>query len=1176
MSTRSTSSNLFSPLRDPESLIRRRNLGEPSSLFDFEEVMSIPHNNIGLSPAGPPPPPNNGPPPVVRPNGQAPRSMEELCQPSIDGQGEPIAPIPIQATDFGLRHHMIQQASRHHQCCSWRNFYAEECYELIENMIAHHNHWDTSAERGELTRSTTSSSPEIATLNKKLDDLSNVILKMSQYNQQVNVVNPSCKTCGGSHLYTKCPAVGGYTQEAAYATTGSGSLPSNTVANPRGDVKAITTRSGVAYDGPSILPTPSPLPKEVERETEATKDKSCRGVSYHVCLLLSGYYSSVSRSTSPSDHNNSRQNTRDNSQTKQNSQSSSTIFIYKTLIIPSFLDSCFISSTVSEDKRAMLCLDFKIYAKDKNFSSICAYTTMMLLRKIVQATSKFQNLLKIGMGKLIQFMHTTMVPEQVKTMKIQARVQVSRQGELRRHLQLWKCFGRLYFIVIVLDKNIHHSLPELTLTRMTLELANRSTVTPAGVVEDVFVKVGKFYFLADIVVVDYEVDPQIPLIPGRPFLRTSQALIDVHGEEMTLRVNDEAITFKYAQEVLRFLDSLTSGNPTPSDTVIASSSPLFTPFKGGDFILDVIETFLRTLEELSNLDDDYYDTEGDILYLEKLLNEDPSLTLPPMKNDDLKQVDVTMTKPSIEEPPKLELKDLPSHLEYTFLEGTDKLPVIISKELKNEEKAAFLKVLKSHKRAIAWKISDIMGINLSFFIKLLDAGLIYPIFDSPWVSPVHFMPKKGGMTVVENEDNELIPTRLVMGWRVCIDYRKLNDATHKDHFPLPFMDQMLEHLVGNEYYCFLDGFSGYFQIPIDLQDQENTTFTCPYGTFAYRRMPFGLCNAPGTFQRCMMAIFYDMIEEKMEVFMEFVKSRGRSKLEYKFQDKEYSEDIFSFGSALEDFIYVVFVHDRNIVRTMFLNMDQLDQQLDKEEFQEIGSMAAFKVLEIQFQTFIKSGPSIEEPPKLELKDLPSHLEYTFLEGTDKLPVIISKELKNEEKAAFLKTKKRPPSLALMGCLPTDVCLSAYVMLRAHSRVLGLKRLQGFLELLMLRIKQSFQIQDYALWDVTENGNSWVSVPQIEQENGNSVTKIYVPITTEEKTNKKNDVKARSLLLMALPNEHQLTFSQYPDAKSMFATIETRFEGNEATRKTQKTLLKQQYEIFNATSAESLDSIFNRL
>ncbi|GJR85065.1 reverse transcriptase domain-containing protein [Tanacetum coccineum] len=146
--------------------------------------------------------------------------------------------------------------------------------------------------------------------------------------------------------------------------------------------------------------------------------------------------------------------------------------------------------------------------------------------------------------------------------------------------------------------------------------------------------------------------------------------------------------------------------------------------------------------------------------------------------------------------------------------------------------------------------------------------MIYPISDSPWVSPMHYGPKKGGITIVANEENELIPTCLVTRWRVCIDYRKLNEATRKDHFPLPFMDQMLERLAGNEFYYFLDGFLGYFQIPIDPQDQEKTTFTCPYRTFAYRHMPFGLCNAPGTFQRCMMAIFHDMIEKTIEVFMD--------------------------------------------------------------------------------------------------------------------------------------------------------------------------------------------------------------------------------------------------------------------------------------------------------------------
>ncbi|GJW73070.1 reverse transcriptase domain-containing protein [Tanacetum coccineum] len=122
------------------------------------------------------------------------------------------------------------------------------------------------------------------------------------------------------------------------------------------------------------------------------------------------------------------------------------------------------------------------------------------------------------------------------------------------------------------------------------------------------------------------------------------------------------------------------------------------------------------------------------------------------------------------------------------------------------------------------------------------------------------------MTVVKNEKDELIPQRTVTGWRVYIDYRKLNNATRKDHFLLPFIDQMLERLAGNEYYCFLDGFLGYFQIPIAPEDQDKTTFTCLYGTFAYKRMPFGLCNASATFQCCMTAIFHELIEDSMEAF----------------------------------------------------------------------------------------------------------------------------------------------------------------------------------------------------------------------------------------------------------------------------------------------------------------------
>ncbi|GJX09371.1 reverse transcriptase domain-containing protein [Tanacetum coccineum] len=209
------------------------------------------------------------------------------------------------------------------------------------------------------------------------------------------------------------------------------------------------------------------------------------------------------------------------------------------------------------------------------------------------------------------------------------------------------------------------------------------------------------------------------------------------------------------------------------------------------------------------------------------------------KTKELKLCEAKAVESSIDEPPEVELKELPPHLEYAFLEGDDKLPVIIAKDLKDEEKAVFEEDYEpsvQSQRRVNPKIHDVIKKEVE---KLLDAGLIYPISDSPWVSPVHCVPKKGGMTVITNDENELIPTRLVTGWRVCIDYRKLNEATRKDHFPLPFMDQMLERLAGNEYYCFLDGFSGYFQIPIDPKDQK-ATLTCPYGTLPYVALPFGL------------------------------------------------------------------------------------------------------------------------------------------------------------------------------------------------------------------------------------------------------------------------------------------------------------------------------------------------
>ena len=429
------------------------------------------------------------------------------------------------------------------------------------------------------------------------------------------------------------------------------------------------------------------------------------------------------------------------------------------------------------------------------------------------------------------------------------------------------------------------SLGELTPIAITLQMADRSMTQLDRVLEDVLVKVRKFIFLVDFVILRMEEDTQVPLLLGRLFLATGAALIDVQKGELTLRVGNEAVHFNLNK-------SLTQSDVDEENCMaVYNISPISFELNSNYNIQHSINENEKNFQYLKSVD--YELLHSSLQYTETVL----------CVNENSKENSCSKGKKATKQETNtkgLILKELPSYLKYAFLEPEKAKPVIISAALTENEEQRLLKILRKYKEAIALLIEDLKGIGPSIcmhkillddnakssiehqrrlnpvvkevvrkdVLKWLNAGFIYAISDSPWVSPVHVVPKKGGFTVIKNERNELIPTRTMIGWRVCKDYRKLNTTTRNDHFSLPFIDQMLDRLVGHPHFCFLDGYSRYNQIAIAPKDQEITTFTCPYGTFAFRRMPFGLCNAPATFQRCMMSVFSDLAEEAMEIFMD--------------------------------------------------------------------------------------------------------------------------------------------------------------------------------------------------------------------------------------------------------------------------------------------------------------------
>nr|GEV71586.1 DNA-directed DNA polymerase [Tanacetum cinerariifolium] len=631
--------------------------------------------------------------------------------------------------------------------------------------------------------STSSSTPAISSDVVELKDMVKALL-LDKKNQSpaptpsstpapVKVVEPNCVTYGGAHSYQNCPAtsenayrdnIQEYASQAAAANYNQGNtgfrpqmvanqirplgtLPGNTITNPKEELKGITTRSGVAYQGPK---TPSP---------------SKQGTEPVVAPVSASMHNLKPSIPYPSRRDNEKRCDQANEEIKKFYE------IFKDMSFEiSFTDALILMPKFASTLKALIGNKEKLSEMAR--TPMNEHCSAVILNKFLR---------KLGdPGKFL-------IPCEFPGMdKCLALTDLGASINLMP-FSVWEAL----------------SLLELTPTGMTLELADRSVSKPIGIAKDVSFKFRVFHFPADFVVIDFEPDPRVPLILGRCFLKTGRALIDVHKGELTLRIGNEAITYnldqtvrysanynqmtankidviyeEYSQEVLGFSDTTASGNPTPhDDPIVSTTSPTLTPFGDSDFLLfEEADAFLGLEDDPNSpkINPFYYDPEGDILLLETILN-------------------TKTVKSFVDDPPEVELKDLPHHLEYAFLESDNKLPIIIAKELGDEEKSALIKVLKSHKRAIAWKLSDIQGINLEFCThkilmeedykpvvqhqrrvnpkiydvikkeveKLLDAGLIYPIYDSPWVSPVHCVPKKSGFTMVENEENELIPTRLL-------------------------------------------------------------------------------------------------------------------------------------------------------------------------------------------------------------------------------------------------------------------------------------------------------------------------------------------------------------------------------------------------------------------------------
>nr|GEZ90230.1 reverse transcriptase domain-containing protein [Tanacetum cinerariifolium] len=557
-------------------------------------------------------------------------------------------------------------------------------------------------------------------------------------------------------------------------------LPSNTIPNPRNEAKAITTRSGISYDGPPIPPP------GVEKEPEATKDTE----------LLS-----TENIQPPSVQVNK----------KDKEPIDEPFVVPKTKT--NFPYPLRLAKEKLREKDDIFAAKFMETFRDLHFE--LSFTDALvhmpkfapLFKKLLNNKDKLIELTKTPLNENCSAAVLKKLPEKLGD---PGRFLIPCDfSEFDNCLALADLRASINLMPLSIWKKLR--LPTLNDTKMVLELADRTISKPTGVAENVFVKVGKFYFPANFVVLDFIADPRVPLILGRPFLSTAHALIDVYEGKITLRHDEQSLTLKCGDSPSISYNNFESLNKV--NLIDATCEEYSQEVLGFSNVVVKVDAFIAIDDEpiSPEIDAMCYDPKGDIVILEALLNSDP---LPPLPNQKdyfpgihkyLKVIEPKENKSLNDEPPEVKLKDLPPHLEYAFLGDNNKWPVIIAKDLSFDEKSALIKVLKSRKQAITWKLTDIKGIDPEFCSHKILLEEDYAPKTALGLVQFIVSPKKGGMTVVTNDENELVSTRLVTGWRMCIDYWKLNEATRKDHFPLPFMDQMLERLAGNEYYCFLNG-----------------------------------------------------------------------------------------------------------------------------------------------------------------------------------------------------------------------------------------------------------------------------------------------------------------------------------------------------------------------------------